>query len=80
MTGYTPGGMGGSKTICKLQKKVIRLIRNVVKTVSCRELFKTLSVLPLPAIHKMEIVYYVKLNVIIMIIKSIVPSRSIGCL
>jgi hypothetical protein len=35
----------GSKNIFKLQKKVIRLIKNVVKTASCRDLFKTLNIL-----------------------------------
>jgi len=34
--------------VFKLQKKVVRLICNVKKRTSCRELFKKLNILPMP--------------------------------
>jgi len=48
--------------IFKLQKKVVRLICNVKRKTSCRELFRTLSILPVPCVYVMETVCYIKLN------------------
>jgi len=48
--------------VFKLQKKVVRLICNVNRKTSCRELFRTMSILPVPRVYKMETVYYIKLN------------------
>jgi hypothetical protein len=41
----------------------MRLISSVERDTSCRELFKTLNILPVPCMYIKEIVYYVKLNI-----------------
>jgi hypothetical protein len=41
----------------------MRLISNVERDTSCRELFKTLNTLLVPYMYIMVIVYYVKLNI-----------------
>jgi hypothetical protein len=51
-----------STKVFKIQKKVVRLIYNVNRKMSCRELFRTLNILPAPCVYIMEIVYYIKLN------------------
>ena len=56
------GGDLQSTKVFKLQKKVVRLICNVTRKTSCRELFRTLSILPVPCVYIMETVYYIKLN------------------
>jgi hypothetical protein len=56
------GGDEESKTIFKLQKKLMRLITNEGIVTSCWELFKTLNLLPVPCMYIMEIVYYSKFN------------------
>ena len=56
------GGDSQSTKVFKLQKKVVRLICNVTRKTSCRELFRTLSILPVPCVCIMETVYYIKLN------------------
>ena len=45
-----------------MQKKVVRLICNVKRKMSCRELFKTLNILSVPCVYIMEMVYYIKAN------------------
>ena len=39
------------------------LINNVGRDTSCRVLFTTLNIFPLPCVYIMEIVYYIKMNV-----------------
>jgi hypothetical protein len=56
------GGDPQSIKIFKLQKKVVRLICNVKRKTSCRELFRTLNILSVPCVYVMETVYYIKLN------------------
>ena len=56
------GGDSQSTKVFKLQKKVVRLICNVKRKMSCRELFKTLNILPVPCVYIMETVYYIKAN------------------
>jgi hypothetical protein len=56
------GGDSQSAKVFKLQKKVVRLIHNVKRKTSCRELFRTLNILPAPCVYIMETVYYIKLN------------------
>ena len=56
------GGDPQSIKIFKLQKKVVRLICNVKRKMSCRELFRTFNILPVPCVYIMETVYYIKLN------------------
>jgi hypothetical protein len=51
------GGDPQSIKICKLQKKVVRLICNVKRKMSCRELFRTSNILPVPYVYIMETVY-----------------------
>lgn len=51
-----------SKTIFKLQKRVVRIISGVSRLASCRQLFKGLNVLPLPCMYIFEIVCHVKLH------------------
>jgi hypothetical protein len=48
--------------VFKLQKKVVRLICNVKKRMSCREWFKKLKILPMPCVYIMEMVYQIKIN------------------
>jgi hypothetical protein len=67
-------GDSQSIKVFKLQKKVVRLICNVKRKISCRELFRTLNILPMSCvcvcvcvciyiyIYKMETAYYIKLN------------------
>ena len=40
----------------------MRLICNVKRKTSCREVFGTLIIQPVPCVHIMETVYYIKLN------------------
>jgi hypothetical protein len=54
------GGDSKSKTIFKLQKKVIRIISGVSRWSSCRQLFKYLDLLPLPCMYIFELVCYIK--------------------
>jgi hypothetical protein len=56
------GGDSQSTKVFKIQKKVVRLIRNVNRKTSCRELFRTLNILPVPCVYIMDTVYYIKLN------------------
>ena len=44
-------------------KVVVRLICNVKKRMSCRELFKKLNILPVPCVYIMEMVHYIKINI-----------------
>jgi len=44
----------------KLQMKVVRLTSNVGRDTSCRILFKTLNMLPLPCMYMMHIAYCMK--------------------
>lgn len=55
--------MGGVKQFLKLQKKLIRLVTNVGRVTSCRELFRTLNTFLVPHMYIMEIVYYIKVNI-----------------
>ena len=59
---FLGGGDSQSTKVFKLQKKVVRLICNVKRKTSCRELFKTLNILPVPCVYIMETVYYIKVN------------------
>ena len=56
------GGDSQSTKVFKLQKKVVRLICNAKRKTSCRELFKTLYILPVLCVYIMETVYYIKVN------------------
>ena len=51
------GGDSQSTKVFKWQKKVVRLICNVKRKTSYRELFKTLNILPVPYVYIMETVY-----------------------
>jgi hypothetical protein len=57
------GNNGESKKIFKLQKRVIRIISNVSRTTSCRELFKRRNIRTVPCIYIMEILCYIKVNI-----------------
>lgn len=46
-----------------MQKKVVRLICNVKKRTSCRELFKKLNILPVPCVYIMEMVHCIEINI-----------------
>ena len=48
------GGDSQSTKVFKLQKKVVRVICNVKRKTSCTELFRTLSILPVPCVYVME--------------------------
>jgi hypothetical protein len=56
------GGDSQSTKVYKLQKKVVRLICNVKRKTSCRELFTTLNILPVLCVYIMETVYNIKFN------------------
>jgi hypothetical protein len=49
----------GGEWMGKLQKKVMRLISNIGRATSCRDVFKRLNILPVT----METVHYIKLNI-----------------
>ena len=53
------GGDSQSTKVFKLQKKVVRLICNIKRKTSCREIFRTLNILPVPCVYIMETVYYI---------------------
>ena len=53
-----------------MQNKVVRLICNVKKKTSCRELFKKLNILPVPCVYIMEMVHYIKINICIHIVSD----------
>jgi len=52
-----------SKNIFKLQKRVIRIIMKVNNSVSCRELFKKLNILPLYSQYILSILLFVVNNI-----------------
>jgi len=56
------GGDPKSKSIFRLQKKVIRIIGGIGRHASCRNLFKTLNILPLPCLYISETVCEIKSN------------------
>ena len=56
------GGDPKSKRIFWLQKKVIRIIGGIGWRASCRNLFKTLNILPLPCLYISETVCKIKSN------------------
>jgi len=64
------GGDSQSTKVFKLQTKVVRLICNVKRKTSYRELFRTLNILPVPCVcvcvcvcvYIIETVYYIKVN------------------
>ena len=51
-----------SKRIFRLQKKVLRIIGGTGRHTSCRNLFKTLNILPLPCLYISETVCSIKSN------------------
>jgi hypothetical protein len=57
------GNNGESKKMFKLKKRVIRIISNVSRTTSCRELFNRRNILTVPCIYIMEILCYIKVNI-----------------
>jgi hypothetical protein len=54
------GGDSKSKTIFKLQKRIIRIISGVNRLSSCRQLFEDLNLLPLPCMYIFQLVCYIK--------------------
>jgi hypothetical protein len=56
MAFFFGGGDPQSTNVFKIQRKVVRLICNVNRKMSCRELFRTLNILPVPC------AYHIKLN------------------
>ena len=56
------GGDSQSTKAFKLQKKVVRLICSTKRKTTCRELFKTLNILPVPCVYIMKTVYCIKVN------------------
>ena len=54
-------GDSQSTKIFKLQKKVVRLICNVKRKTSCRELFRAFNILPVSCVYIMETAYYINL-------------------
>jgi hypothetical protein len=61
---YSSGEVMGTVKKKFYLKKVIRLISNVRRDTSCRVLFKTLNILPLPCMIIMEIIYCVKMKIV----------------
>ncbi|PNF26089.1 hypothetical protein B7P43_G04923 [Cryptotermes secundus] len=51
-----------AKLIFKLQKRAIRAMTQVPKTTSCKQIFKSLHILPLPSLYIYEILIYIKSN------------------
>ena len=56
------GGDPQITKVLKLEKKVVRLSCNDKRKTSCRELIRTLNILPVPCVYIMYMVYYIKVN------------------
>ena len=56
------GGDPESKRIFRLQKKVLRIIGGTGRRASCRNLFKTLNIIPWPSLYIRETVCGIKSN------------------
>jgi hypothetical protein len=56
------GGSTHCKTIFKIQKRIIRIIANSSSRVSCRSLFKKLSILPFQSQHIFYLLMFVVKN------------------
>jgi len=56
------GNLSHSNNIFKLQKRAIRIIMNVDNRVSCRELFKTLNILPLQSQYILSVLLFIVKN------------------
>jgi len=56
------GGDSQGLKVFKMQKRVVRLMGNVQKRMSYRELFKKLRILPMPCLYIMEMIIYIKTN------------------
>jgi hypothetical protein len=52
-----------SKSIFKLQQRVMQLIINVGRYTLCREIFKALKVLPVPCMYTSEMVRCIKISI-----------------
>jgi hypothetical protein len=48
------------KLIFKLQKRAIRAMTQVPKTTSCKQIFKSLRILPLPSLYRYQTLIYIK--------------------
>jgi hypothetical protein len=64
------GGSTHSKTIFKIQKKIIRIITNSGSRGSCRNLIKTLSILPFQPKYIFSLLMFVVKNIYIFKLNS----------
>jgi hypothetical protein len=53
---------GNAKLIFRLQKRAIRTMVQIPTTISCKQHFKSLHVLPLPCLYIYEVIDYIKAN------------------
>jgi len=51
-----------STNVFKIQKRIIRIIINIVRRNSCRQLFKQLQILPLPSQYIFSLLVFVNKN------------------
>ena len=56
------GNSSHSEEIFKVQKKIIRIIMNLSKNVSCRQTFKDLNILPVPSQCKLSVLLFLTKN------------------
>ncbi|PNF35448.1 hypothetical protein B7P43_G04120 [Cryptotermes secundus] len=70
------GNSGEAKVIFKLQKRAIRIMIQIPKTVSCKQYFKLLHILPLPCLYIYEVLVYIKANLSAYSINSEIHSYN----
>jgi hypothetical protein len=56
------GNSGNAKLIFRLQKRAIRTMIQIPNTISCKQYFKSLHILPLPCLYIYEVLVYIKAN------------------
>jgi hypothetical protein len=56
------GNSGNAKLIFRLQKRAIRTMVQIPRTISCKQYFKLLRILPLPCLYIYEVLIYIKAN------------------
>ena len=54
------GGEGDRIKVCKMQKRVSRIIRGLGKQESCRQILKEYGILTVTSFYFLEVLYYIK--------------------
>jgi len=65
-----------SGSIFKVQKRIIRIIKNAGKRDSCRQLYKQLQILPLPSLYILSLLVFVHKNSSLFLSNSEIHDRN----